>query len=268
MKRTSKALVAACVLLPGLALAQGGPPGAAGGQKGPGDINNSLVSDIEMHVVRGLLERANTSMGYARIALTKSSSDSVKKAAQGYIDAMTKLNEDLRATGLKLKIDGISGMPPGGAPGAGAGGPGGPGGPGGAGAPGGAGGPAGAAGPGGPPGGGAGGPPGGGGMARTGPGVYAARFTEELNKLSGDQFDEIYELRTLEYVEDMERTLLSESLTGATAALRDWAKANAQGYENQGQVFGRLAFGESGGPGGPGAPGGGAPPSGGTPPAR
>jgi len=239
MKNGLTGLIAACALtLSGAAWAQGAPPGA----QQPGDINNSLVSDTETHVVRGLLERANTSIRFANIALARSQTDRVKAAAQVYIDAMTKVSADLRAEGLRLKISGISGVPP-------RGGPGGP--------------------PGGPPGGGPGGPPGGGppgGMARTGPGVYSARFTAELNSLSGDQFDEIYELRTIEYLEDMERTLLNESLTGATPALRDWAGAHAKTYETQAMVFARLAFGETGGGGPPpGAGGPGGAPAGGQP---
>ena len=221
MNRKLSGLLAVCALaLPCLAYstaanAQGAPPG--GGPRQPGDINNSLVSDTEMHVVRGLLERANTSIGYAKIALARSQNPNVKQAAQNYIDALTKVSADLRATGLNLKIAGISGRLPGGPP----------------------------------PGGGQGGPPDGGGMARSGPGVYAAKFTAELKQLSGDQFDEIYELRTLEYLEDMERTLLNESLNGATAALRDWARANAAAYEAQAMVFSRLAFGETGNGGPP-----------------
>ncbi len=233
MKTKITALAAIGLMaLPLAAIAQGAPPG--GGPRGPGDINNSLVSDIEMHVVRGLLERANTSSGFAKIALAKSNSDPVKKAAQGYIDFVTAINANLRAKGTELKIAGISGMPPGG----------------------GAGGPAGGA----PPGGGAGGPPG--GMARSGPGVYSSKFTAELNAADADAFDEIYELRTLEYLEDIERTLLNESLTGATPALRDWAKENAAGYEAQAQIFARLLQGETGQggpPAGAGGPGGGKP---------
>ena len=241
MKHGITGLIAACAIaLPGIAWAQGAPPG---GGRQPDDVNNSLVSDVETHVVRGLLERSNTSIGYARIALARSQSDRVKAAAQGYIDAMTTVSANLRAEGLSLKISGISGGMPRGAGGPPSGAPGGaPGGP-----------------PGGAPGGG-GGPPG--GMARSGPGVYAAKFTAELNSLSGDQFDEIYELRTLEYLEDMERTLLNETLTGATPALRDWARANAKTYEAQAMVFARLAFGETGGGGPPpgvGGPGGAAP---------
>lgn len=238
--------VLALALLPAAGLAQSAP----GGTKGPGDINNSLVSDVEMHVVRGLLERANTSSSFAQIALTKSNSGAVKKAAQGYIDFATAINANLRAKGTELKISGISGGMPGGAPG---GAP--PGG--------------GAGGPPGGPGGGAGGPPGGpgsGGRGATGPGVYASKFKAELNAASGDAFDEIYELRTLEYLEDMERTLLNESIAGATPALRDWAAANAKTYEAEAQVFARLLQGESAqsgpppGVGGPqGAPAQGAP---------
>lgn len=226
MKRISTAVVVALGLsAPLLLQAQGAPP-QAGGRS---DVNNSLVSETEVHVVRGLLERANTSAGFARIALTRSTSPAVKQAAQDYIDGIGKVSADLRSAGTALKIEGISGgPPPGGAP------PGG--GPGGGGSP--------------PGGGGPGGP--GGGMARSGPGVYAARFTDELNSVPTDKFDELFELRTLEYLEDMQRTLLSESVSGETPALRDWVKANAQAYIAQGRAFARLAFGESGGPGGPG----------------
>lgn len=231
-------------------------------------------SETETHVMRGISERQNTMGRWSAMAAQKGSTELVRTFAQRDLDEHAKLNVEVRELAAKIGIAGV-----------GVGGPGGPGGPGGTGGPGGPGGAPGGAPPGGanpaaggPPPGGAGGPPGGprAGGGGGGPSSYANRYTAQLEKLTGADFDEMYLLRALQYHEDLERTVNGEIRDGVNPELIAWSKAHVKTYENHAQLIQRMLYGEvtgipatgalgergaGGPPGGAGGAPGGAPPA-------
>lgn len=190
-------------------------------------------SEAEVHVLRGLSERQNTVNRFNTLAAKKGSTELVRMIAQKDMEEHAKWNEEVAALAKKVGITGVGGMPAGGAPGAGA-----P-----AGAP-----PTGAAPQGMPPQGDgmqAGAPGmGAGGPGAGGPGGYAARYLAELEKLSGAEFDEKYLLRSLQYHEDMERTLNGQLRNGVNADIMAWAKSHIDAYEQHATLIQRVLFGE------------------------
>jgi predicted outer membrane protein len=199
-------------------------------------------TEAEIHVLRGLSERQSTVNRFNKLAAEKGSTELVRLIAQKDLDEHTKLNEEVSALAKKIGITGVGGgMPPGAGGAPGAGGP-----------PSGAGPQAGGAGPspgqsqppGNTPGGMAGGPPNGGGAGAGGPGAYASRYYAELEKLSGAEFDEKYLLRSLQYHEDMERTLNVELRDGVNPELLAWTKSHIKQYEQHATLIQRVLFGE------------------------
>jgi predicted outer membrane protein len=200
-------------------------------------------TEAEVHVIRNMSERQNTVNRFNKLAAEKASTELVRTIAKKDLEEHSKLFDELRALGKSTGIDNPgAGMPPSVSGPQGAGGP--------------------------PPGPSqnqpqnqtpgqnqgqppvqngmqAGGPgPGGGGMGAGGPSGYADRYYAELEKLSGAAFDEKYLLRSLQYHEDMERTLNGELRNGVNPELLTWTKDHVKQYEQHATLIQRVLFGE------------------------
>lgn len=196
------------------------------------------VSERELHYVRGVLERSSTLGKFSQMAIEKSSNEKVKAFAKRTIDEYVAQNKSLAEVAGKLGITGA---------GIGSGG---------AGAP-----PSGGAAASGPPNGAApraaaagapaGGPPGaqpggaGGSAAGSGPAGKAQAIVAQLQKASGEEFDNLYLLRAIQYHEDIERNMIGEIMTEtANPELLKWSKANIATYIKNAKSAQALVFGE------------------------
>jgi predicted outer membrane protein len=182
------------------------------------------LQESELHYVRNDLERLNTSSGFAEIAVQRAGKPLVKAFAQQLIEHHAALTASLNsamqpyAEEIHPSARGGGGAPPAGA-GARAG--------------------AGGTGPAASP------RAGGGATETTGPGVFSRNIKAELNGLSGDAFDEMFLLRTIQYHEDVQRrTSMEMRLAGANADILKWIDANAQKIEADTAIAQRIVLGQ------------------------